>query len=99
MNSKPVLYHTEMSVCAAKVRMAFAEKGVAWEGKLLNLRAGEAQRPDYVALNPNQEVPTLVHQGRPIINPISFANTLMISCRRRRCVRLAPTNARACACG
>ncbi len=67
MSSKPVLYHNEMSVCSAKVRMAFAEKGVAWDGRHLNLRAGDAPLPEYVALNPNKVVPTLLDQGRPII--------------------------------
>jgi glutathione S-transferase len=63
----PVLYHSEMSVCAAKVRMLFAEKQVGWEGHLLDLRAGEAQAPDYVKLNPNQVVPTLVCGGDVVI--------------------------------
>lgn len=64
---KPVLYHNDMSVCAAKVRMALAEKRVEFEGIHLNLRAGDAQKPDYVKLNPNQVVPTLVHRGVPVI--------------------------------
>lgn len=62
-----VLYHNDMSVCSAKARMALAEKGLAWESVHLNLRAGDAQRPEYVALNPNQLVPTLVHRGRAVI--------------------------------
>lgn len=61
------LYHNDMSVCSAKVRMALAEKGLEWESEHLDLRAGDAQRPDYVALNPNQVVPTLVHGERVIV--------------------------------
>lgn len=61
------LYHNDMSVCAAKVRMALAEKGVGWDGVHLDIRAGDAQKPEYVALNPNMVVPTLVHRGRVII--------------------------------
>jgi glutathione S-transferase len=61
------LYHNDMSVCSAKVRMALAEKDLAWESVHLNLRAGDAQRPEYVALNPNQLVPTLVDGGRVVI--------------------------------
>jgi glutathione S-transferase len=61
------LYHNDMSVCAAKVRVALAEKGIAWEGVHLNLRAGDTQKPDYLKLNPNGVVPTLVHDGRPLI--------------------------------
>ncbi|MSQ73025.1 MAG: glutathione S-transferase family protein [Betaproteobacteria bacterium] len=61
------LYHNDMSVCSAKVRMALAEKGLAWTAHHLNLRAGDAQQPEYVKLNPGQVVPTLVHDGVPVI--------------------------------
>lgn len=62
-----VLHHNDMSVCAAKVRVALAEKGLAWEGRHLDLRAGDAQKPEYLALNPNAVVPTLVVDGLPLI--------------------------------
>lgn len=62
-----VLYHNDMSVCAAKVRMVLAEKAIAWEGIHLNLREGDAQTPEYVKLNPGKVVPTLVHQGIPVV--------------------------------
>jgi len=61
------LYHNDMSVCAAKVRTALAEKNLSWEGVHLDLRAGDAQKPDYLKLNPNAVVPTLVHDVRTII--------------------------------
>ena len=62
------LYHNDMSVCSAKVRMALAEKKLLWDGIHLHLRAGDAQRPEYVKLNPNQVVPTLLHDGAAVIN-------------------------------
>jgi glutathione S-transferase len=61
------LYHNDMSVCSAKVRMALAEKKLLWDGIHLDLRAGDAQRPEYVKLNPNQVVPTLLHNGAAVI--------------------------------
>ncbi len=61
------LYHNDMSTCSAKVRFALAEKGLDWDGHHLDLRAGEHQAPDYVKLNPNAVVPTLVHDGRAVI--------------------------------
>jgi glutathione S-transferase len=61
------LYHNDMSVCAAKVRTALAEKKLSWEGVHLDLRAGDAQKPEYLKLNPNAVVPTLVHDSRTII--------------------------------
>src|SRR5271156_4217676 len=61
------LYHNDMSVCAAKVRTALAEKKLDWNGVHLDLRAGDTQKPDYLKLNPNAVVPTLVHDGSVII--------------------------------
>ena len=55
-----VLYHNDMSVCAQKVRLCLAEKGLAYEARHLNLRAGDQQKPDYLKLNPKGVVPTLV---------------------------------------
>ena len=43
------LYHNDMSVCAAKVRIVLAEKGLEWKGYALNLRAGDALKPEYLA--------------------------------------------------
>ena len=61
------LYHSTTSVCAIKVRLTLDEKGLAYDGKLLNLRVGEQHAPDYVKLNPNHVVPTLIHDGKVII--------------------------------
>jgi glutathione S-transferase len=61
------LYHNNMSVCAQKVRLVLREKQLYPIEHHLNLRAGEATRPEYLALNPNGVVPTLVDQGVPIL--------------------------------
>jgi glutathione S-transferase len=61
------LYHGSTSVCAIKVRLALEEKGLAWESELLDLQRGDQHHPRYVALNPNAVVPTLVHDGRVVI--------------------------------
>lgn len=61
------LYHNDMSVCAQKVRFAMAEKKLRWEDHHLNLRAGDQQKPEYLRLNPNAVVPTLVDNGAIII--------------------------------
>ncbi len=57
------LYHNDMSVCAQKVRLALAEKGLAYEAQHLNLRAGDQRKPDYLKLNPKGVVPTLVNDS------------------------------------
>ena len=61
------LYHNDMSVCAEKVRFALAEKTIPWTSHHLNLRAGDQQKPEYLKLNPNALVPTLVDNGTVII--------------------------------
>ena len=61
------LYHNDMSVCAQKVRFALGEKALQWKSHHLNLRRGDQQKPDYVKLNPNAVVPTLVDDDTVII--------------------------------
>jgi glutathione S-transferase len=60
------LYHSVNSVCAQKVRVALAEKGLEYKSHLMTLR-GDQFDPAYMKLNPNGVVPTLVHDGRTVI--------------------------------
>ena len=59
------LYHNINSVCAQKVRIALKEKGQEAKEHLLTLR-GDQHDPEYLKLNPNAVVPTLVHDREPI---------------------------------
>src|SRR5712671_2486194 len=59
-------YHNINSVCAQKVRIALKEKALDVKEHLLTLR-GDQHDPAYRKLNPNGVVPTLVHDGKPII--------------------------------
>lgn len=61
------LYHAGMSVCSEKVRILLAERGTTFVSKLLDLRAGDQQKPEYLKLNPNAVVPTIVHDGNVVI--------------------------------
>lgn len=61
-----ILYHHGSSVCAAKVRLVLAEKQVEWDGRYLDILAGEHQNPEYLKLNPKAVVPTLIHNGHVI---------------------------------
>lgn len=56
------LYHGDTSVCSAKVRILLAEKGLEWESHLVDMLKGEHQSADYLAINPEGEVPALVHE-------------------------------------
>jgi len=60
------LYHAIISVCAQKVRIALAEKGLTHDEQVMSLR-GDQFAPEYLKLNPNALVPTLVHRGVPVI--------------------------------
>lgn len=53
------LYHFDGAICAQKVRIALTEKKLEWESREC---VGSGLRdPDYLRLNPNGVVPTLVH--------------------------------------
>src|SRR5260370_15457536 len=59
------LYHNINSVCAQKIRIALAEKGLEAKEHLMTLR-GDQFDPAYMKLNSNAVVPTLVHDGQII---------------------------------
>ena len=61
------LHHNNMSVCSAKVRLVLREKGLGPVEHHYNLRKGDQFAPGYMALNPMGVVPTVVHDGRPVI--------------------------------
>lgn len=61
------LYHHGSSVCAAKARLALAEKGLEWTGRYVDILKGEQFEPDFLALNPRAVVPVLVDGGRVIV--------------------------------
>ena len=61
------LYHGTTSVCAIKVRLTLSEKGLPWQGEILHLQRGDQLRPEYLKINPNALVPTLIHDGKLII--------------------------------
>lgn len=62
------LYNFQQSTCSQKVRFVLAEKGLEWVDKRLDSRRGEHLSPEYLALNPNGVVPTLVHDGAVILD-------------------------------
>jgi glutathione S-transferase len=61
------LYYYENSICAERVLMTLAEKGITdWVPHHLNLFEGAHFSADYLKLNPKGVVPTLVHDGEVI---------------------------------
>ena len=63
-NHHLVLYDFDGSPCARRVRIVLLEKRLEWETRLVDLTRMEQKRPEYLALNPNGVVPTLVHGER-----------------------------------
>ena len=61
------LYTHPMSPCSQKVRIVLAEKGLEWEKVDVDLSAKDNLSADYLKLNPLGVVPTLVEEGRPVI--------------------------------
>jgi glutathione S-transferase len=70
------LYHHGSSVCAAKVRVVLAEKSVKWDGVYIDILRGDQFDPAYVKLNPKAVVPTLVHDGKVILESTVIAEYL-----------------------
>jgi glutathione S-transferase len=70
------LYHHSTSVCAAKVRIALAEKELDWTGHFVDLLKGENFRPEYRRMNPKAQVPTVIYDGR-IITDSSIINEFL----------------------
>ena len=60
------LYHFWSSVCSVRCRMALEEKGVKWTSRYVDLFKFDQLKPDYLAINPDGMVPTLLHDGAPV---------------------------------
>jgi len=62
------LHHALISTCSQKVRWVLAEKALPWVDHPVRLDREEHLRPEYLRLNPNGVVPTLVHDGQPVVD-------------------------------
>lgn len=60
--SKVVLYHAAPSRSSI-IRWMLEEIGEPYDIKLLSLKDGENQKPDFLALNPMGKVPVIEHNG------------------------------------
>ncbi|MEM9623122.1 MAG: glutathione S-transferase family protein [Pseudomonadota bacterium] len=62
-----LLYHNPLSSCSQKVRMVLHEKGLSYDSNVIDLQKGEQFAADYVKLNPNAVVPTLIDNNQVLI--------------------------------
>jgi glutathione S-transferase len=61
------LYDFDNSVCCQKVRITLRAKQLDWQSVRVDLFRSEQYDPAYLKLNPKGVVPTLVHDGKPVI--------------------------------
>lgn len=60
------LYHYEPYANSMKVMMCLQEKGAEFTAHYVDLLKFEQHAPEFVALNPNGQVPIVVHDGRVV---------------------------------
>ena len=80
------LYNFPPSTCSLKVRICLAEKDAEWVDRRMDSRQGQHLQPDYLKLNPNGVVPTLVHDGNVIIDSsviLEYLDEVFPEVRRR----------------
>ena len=74
----PILYGYWRSSASYRVRMALNLKGLDYEQRFVHLvrDGGQQKAPDYVAMNPQGQVPTLVHGDRTLIQSMAILEYL-----------------------
>ncbi len=61
-----ILHHAWKSSASRRVRLCLEEKGLAYEGHVVDLAKMEHHSPEYLKINPNGVIPALIHDGRPL---------------------------------
>lgn len=64
-------YYNPMS-SAARVHLSLEELGVPYEKVLVDLQAKDQKKPEFLKLNPNGKVPTIVLDGQPMFESIAI---------------------------
>lgn len=77
-SSDIVLYNYFRSSASYRVRIALELKGLKYEYRPVHLvsNGGEQFKPEYAALNPSREVPTLVYKGNVIGQSLAIIDYL-----------------------
>jgi glutathione S-transferase len=70
------LYNFAQSTCSQQVRICLEEKALPWVDRRLVSKDRYHISPEYLRLNPNGVVPTLVHDGVPVIESSVIAQYL-----------------------
>jgi glutathione S-transferase len=62
------LLYYPTSTCSQKVLFCLHEKRLCFEERVIDLKKQEHVTEEYLAINPNGVVPTLLHNGRPVLD-------------------------------
>jgi glutathione S-transferase len=61
-----VLYHAGLTQASVKVRFTLNEKGLRYQSRYMSIPEQEHLTPEYLAINRDGQVPTLIHDGEVI---------------------------------
>eukprot|EP01126_Amoeba_proteus_P043506 TRINITY_DN477_c0_g1_i4.p1 TRINITY_DN477_c0_g1~~TRINITY_DN477_c0_g1_i4.p1 ORF type:complete len:214 (-),score=32.04 TRINITY_DN477_c0_g1_i4:76-717(-) len=76
MSHQLVLYSYWRSSCSYRVRIALGLKGLSYEYKAIHLVKGEQNSPEFSVLSPNQTVPVLLVDGKPLYQSLAIMEWL-----------------------
>ncbi len=78
-------FHMTPGSCSTGIHILLEECGLVFEAHLVNLMAGDQNRPEYLALNPKGTIPTLARdEGPPLTDFLSIAWWLARAYPRRK---------------
>jgi len=75
--SKPILYTFPNSIWAAAAHLALAELEIEADFQVVNLAEGANYDPEFLKINPNATLPTLIHAGKSFTNTTAVINYLV----------------------
>ena len=61
-----ILHHGWRSSASRRVRLCLEEKGLAYESHVVDMAKLEHHSSEYLKINPNGVIPTLIHDGKPL---------------------------------
>ena len=73
---KMILFHGWRSSASRRVRLCLAEKGLDYESRIIDMLRGDQHQPEYLAMNPNGVVPSLLHGDRVLYESSTIAEYL-----------------------
>jgi len=76
------LYHDVPSTNSDRVKIALAEKGLAWEGVWVKLSKREQKSPEHLKRNPYGKIPVLDDDGKILFESSTNTSTKNIPTRR-----------------